>query len=223
MCGTVGIEGVRKLRAVGAKPVAQQFLQFPVEAHDPLADLFLIGGAIDCGIDREATPGSLNARAERDKTRQPAFDRVTCRRSFLEDALGIRDKTFVIAVQNFQEQCILVAEGRIEARLGEAGGGGDVVERSALETFSPEHVAREVQRLVGIETARSCHRTYVRADCEIAKGGIEGRPARCRTSYDRKTLYKRSAAQMVLTDRRAKSLRPFAKVRFEVIRNMFVI
>jgi len=44
----------------------------------------------------------------------------------------------VIAVQNFQEQCVLVAKGRIEARLGEAGGRGDVVERSALESFSPD-------------------------------------------------------------------------------------
>src|SRR6478672_228429 len=106
--------------------------------------------------------------------RQPAFDRVTRRGSVAEDALGARDNTLVIAVQNFQEQRILVAKGRIEARLGEAGGCGNVVERSALESFSPEHVAREVQRLVGIKAARSCHRTYVRADREIAKGGVDG-------------------------------------------------
>src|SRR5258707_318890 len=58
-------------------------------------------------------------------------------------------------------------------KLRAVGGRGDVVERSALESFSPKHVAREVQRLVGIETARSCHRTYVRADREIAKGGVD--------------------------------------------------
>src|SRR6266849_8890365 len=174
MCATLRIESIGKLRTVSAKPVAQQFLQFPVEALDPVANLLLIGGAVGCGIDRETTPASLDARAERHKAGQPAFDRVTRRRPFLEDALGVGDNAFVITVQNFQEQGILVAEGRIEARLGEAGGGGDVVERCALEAFLPEYVAREVQRLVGIETARSCHRTYVRADREIAKSGFEG-------------------------------------------------
>ena len=134
-----------------------------IEAFDPLADLFLIGGTIGYGIDREATPVSPEAGAERDKTGQPAFDRVTRRRPLLEDALGVRDNALVIAVENLQEQRILVAEGGIEAWLGKASGGGDVVERCALESFSPEHVSREVQRLVGIETARSCHRTYVRA------------------------------------------------------------
>src|SRR5258705_908385 len=177
MGGTVGIEPVGKLRAVGAKPVVQQFLELSVEACDSFADLFLVG-AIGCGIDREATPAAPDTRAERDKTGQPAFDRITRRRSLVEDALGVRDNTLVIAVQNFQEQCILGGKGRIEAWLGEAGGRGDVVERSALESFSPEHVAREVQRLVGIETARSCHRTYVRADREIAKGGVEEPAAR---------------------------------------------
>src|SRR5216684_2026180 len=175
MGGTVRIERVGKLRAVGAKPVAEQLLQLPVEAFDPLADLFLIGGPIGRGIDREAAPGSLSARAEGDKTRQPAFDRVTRRRPLLEDALGVRDNAFVIAVENFQEQRILVAERGIEARLGEAGGGGDVIERCALESFSPEHVAREIQHLVGIETAGSCHRTYVRADRGIAKSGHRAR------------------------------------------------
>src|SRR5258705_4549225 len=178
MGGTVGIEPGGKLRAVGAKPVAQQFLELSVEACDTFADLFLVGGAIGCGIDREATPAAPDARAERDKTGQPAFDRVARRRSLVEDTLGLRDNTLVIAVQNFQEQCILVAKGRIEAWLGEAGGRGDVVERSALESFSPEHIAREVQRLLGIETARSCHRTYLRADREIAKGGVEEPAAR---------------------------------------------
>src|SRR2546429_6400667 len=178
MGDTVGIERVGKLRAVGAKPVAQQFLQLSVEAFDFLANLFLLGGAIGCGVNREATPAAPDARAERDKTRQPAFDRITRRWSVVEDGLGIRDNTLVIAIQDFQEQCILVAKGRIEARLGEAGGRGDVAGRSALESFSPEHVAREVQRLVGIETARSCHRTYVRADREIAKGGVEEPVAR---------------------------------------------
>src|SRR5712671_2272884 len=177
MGDTVGIERVGKLRAVGAKPVAQQFLQLSVEAFDFLANLFLLGGAIGCGIDREATPAAPDARAERDKTRQPAFDRVARRRSVVEDALGVRDNTLVIAVQNFQEQRILVTKGRIEAWLGEAGGRGDVVERRALESFSPEHIAREVQRLVGIETARSCHRTYVPAGRKIANlanGGVQG-------------------------------------------------
>src|SRR5712691_9408089 len=158
MGGAVGIERVGKLCAVGAKPVAQQFLQLSIEAFDPLANLFLLGGAIGCSIDREATPAAPDARAERDKARQPAFDRVTRRRSLVEDALGVRDNTFVIAIQNFEEQSILVAKGRMKAWLGEAGGRGDVVERSALESFSPEHIAREVQRLVGIETARPCHR-----------------------------------------------------------------
>jgi hypothetical protein len=46
MGGTVGIERPGKLRAVGAKPVAQQFLQLSVEAFDPLANVFLVGGAI---------------------------------------------------------------------------------------------------------------------------------------------------------------------------------
>src|SRR6266851_9862682 len=182
MGGTVRIECLGKLRAVGAKPVAEQLLQLPVEALNAHADLLLIGGAIGRGIDREAAPGSLSARAERDETHQPAFDRVTGRRSFVEDTLGVRDNAFVIAVENFQEQRILVAEGRIEARLGKAGGGGDVVERCTLESFLPEYVAREVQRLVGIETARSCHRTYVRADCEIAKRGFEGGDRRRFTS-----------------------------------------
>src|SRR5258706_5529860 len=174
MCATLRIERIGKLRTVSAKSVAQQFLQFPVEALDPVADLLLIGGAVGCGIDRETTPASLDARAERDKAGQPAFDRVARRRPFLEDALGVGDDAFVIAVENLQEQRILVAERRIEARLGEPGGGGDVVERCALESFSPEHVAREVQHLVGIETARSCHWTYVRAGCEIAKSAIKG-------------------------------------------------
>src|SRR6266849_980876 len=174
MCATLRIESIGKLRTVSAKPVAQQFLQFPVEALDPVANLLLVGGAVGCGIDRETTPASLDARAERDKAGQPAFDRVARRRPFLEDALGVDDDAFVIAVEDLQEQRILVAEGRIEARLGKAGGGGDVVERCTLESFLPEHVAREVQCLVGIETARSCHRTYVRAGGEIAKGGIEG-------------------------------------------------
>src|SRR5258707_3451564 len=184
MGGTVGIEPVGKLRAVGTKPAAQQFLQLSVEAFDPLANLFLLEGAIGCGIDREAAPAAPDARAERDKTRQPVFDCVTRRRSLAEDALGARDNTLVIAVQNFQEQCILVAKGRIEARLGEAGGRGDVVERGALESFSPEHVAREVQRLVGIETARSCHRIYVRAGREIAKGRCQSGRARDRPAPD---------------------------------------
>src|SRR5882757_9439931 len=74
----------------------------------------------------KAPSAAPDARAERDKTRQPAFDRVTRRRSVAEDALGARDNTLVIAVQNFQEQCILVAKGRIEARLGKASGCGDV-------------------------------------------------------------------------------------------------
>src|SRR5712671_2810816 len=184
MCGTIRIERVGKLRAVGAKPVAEQLLECPVEALDPVADLLLIGDAIGRGIDREAAAGSLNPRAERDKTGQPAFDRVTRRRPFLEDALGVRDNAVVIAVENLQEQRILVAEGGIEAWLGKASGGGDVVERCALESFSPEHVSREVQRLVGIETARSCHRTYVRADREIAKGDVEEPVARDRPAPD---------------------------------------
>src|SRR6202022_1553950 len=115
------------------------------------------------GIDGEATAASLGARAERDKPLKPALDRVARRRSFFEDALGVVDNAGVIATQHFQEQCILVAERRIEARFVKAGGGGDVVERCVLESFLPEHVAREVQCLVGIETARSCHRTYLRA------------------------------------------------------------
>src|SRR5260370_36958174 len=151
----VRVERVGKLRAVGAKPAAQQLLQFAVEAFDPLADLFLIGGAIDRGIDGEATPAALEARAERDKTRKPALDRVARRRSFVEDALGVRDDASLIAVQDFQEQRILVAEGRIEARLVKAGGGRDVVERCALESLLPEHVPRQVQRLVGTQTART--------------------------------------------------------------------
>src|SRR5258705_8652545 len=176
MGGTVGIEPVGKLRAVGAKPVVQQFLELSVEACDSFADLFLVG-AIGCGIDREATPAAPDTRAERDKTGQPAFDRVTRRWSLVEDTLGVRDNTLVIAVQNFQEQCTLVAKGRIEAWLGDAGGRCDVVERSALESFSPEHIAREGQRLLRIETARSCHPTSVRADREMAKGSCDdGRP-----------------------------------------------
>src|SRR5258708_36674996 len=102
MGGTVGIEAVGKLRAVGAKPAAQQLLQLSVEAFDPLANLFLLEGAIGCGIDREAAPAAPDARAERDKTRQPGFDFCTRRRSLAEDALGSRDNTLVIAVQNFQ-------------------------------------------------------------------------------------------------------------------------
>src|ERR1700688_234894 len=98
MCATLRIERLGKLRTVSAKAVAQQFLQFPVEALDPVANLLLIGGAVGCGIDRETTPASLHARAERDKTDQPAFDRVTCRRPFLQDAFGVPDNAFVIAV-----------------------------------------------------------------------------------------------------------------------------
>src|SRR5260370_13736965 len=166
MGGTVGIEPVGKLRAVGTKPAAQQFLQLSVEAFDPLANLFLLEGAIGCGIDREAAPAAPDARAERDKTRQPVFDCVTRRRSLAEDALGARDNTLVIAVQNFQEQCILVAKGRIEARLGEAGGCGDVGERRALESFWPGHGPREVQRLAGSKIARAYPHTYVPAAAE---------------------------------------------------------
>src|SRR5580704_1707290 len=169
MRGGVRIERRRKLRAIGAKPVAEQLFQPPVEAFEPVADLLLIGDAIGRGVDREAASDAPGARAERDKARQPAFDRVACRRAFVESAFGVGDDALVIAVKNFQEQRILVAEGRIETRLGEAGGGGDVVERGALESFLPEYVAGEVQRLVGIETARSCHWTYLRADCAIAK------------------------------------------------------
>src|SRR3981081_3094903 len=178
MCCNIRVERVGKLCAVGAKPLAQQLLQFPVEAFDPVADLLLIAGAVGCGIDREATPASPDARAERNKPRQPALDCVPRRRSFTQDTLGVRDNACLITVENLQEQRILVAEGGIEARLGEAGRGGDVVERCALETLSPEHVARQVQCLVGIETARSCHRTYVCADCEFAKSA-SGRRSIC--------------------------------------------
>src|SRR5258708_31759947 len=157
----VRVERVGKLRAVGAKPAAQQLLQFAVEAFDPLADLFLIGGAIDRGIGGEATPAALEARAERDKTRKPALDRVARRRSFVEDALGVRDDASVIAVQDFQEQRILVAEGRIEARLVKAGGGPDVVARCALGSLFPEHVAPDGPRLGGVGTGRSSPRTYL--------------------------------------------------------------
>src|SRR5260370_25453690 len=73
----------------------------------------------------------------------------------------------MIALQNLEEQRVLVGERGIETRLGEPGGRGDVVERCTLESFLPEHIAREVQRLVGIETARSCHLTYVRDAREI--------------------------------------------------------
>src|SRR5260370_4945551 len=164
MCAARRIERIRKLRTVSAKPVAQQFLQFPVEALDPVANLLLVGGAVGCGIDRETTPASLDARAERDKTAQPAFDRVARRGPFLEDALGVSDNAFVIAVEDLQEQRILVAEGRIEARLSEAGAGGDVVERCAPESFLPEHLPRQVQCLRRIYTARAFHLNYVHAD-----------------------------------------------------------
>src|SRR5260221_4048965 len=177
MCATLRIERIGILRTVRAKAVAQQFLELPVEALDPVANLLLIGGAVGCGIDRETTPASLSARAERNKTGQPAFDRVTRRRPFLEDALGVRDNALVIAVENLQEQRILVAEGGIEAWLGKTSGGGDVVERCALESFSPEHVSRQVQRLVGVETSRSCHRTYVRAGCKNRQGRCRGQGA----------------------------------------------
>src|ERR1700730_5432194 len=117
---------MEKLCAVGVKPVAQQLLQFPVEAFDPLADLLLIRDAVSGSIDREATPASLDARAERDKTLQPALDRIARGRSFVEDALGVRDDAGVIAVQYFQEQRILVAERRIEATLCQRRGGRGV-------------------------------------------------------------------------------------------------
>src|SRR5260370_5377578 len=103
MRGAVRIERLGKLRAVGAKPLAQQLLQFSVEALDPVADFLPIGGAIGRGIDRQATPASLDARAERNKPRQPALDRVTRPRAFLEAALGVRGTALAIAVQKLQE------------------------------------------------------------------------------------------------------------------------
>jgi len=47
---------LEKLRAVGTKPAAQQFLQLSVEAFDTLAIPLLLEGTLGCGIDREATP-----------------------------------------------------------------------------------------------------------------------------------------------------------------------
>src|ERR1700675_475582 len=183
--GGVGIEAIGELPAIGAQPVSQQFLQLPVEAFDPLADFLLLGRAVGRCIDGKASALALDAGTERDKAGQPAMNRLARRRAIVDDAFGLGDDAGVIALQNLEEQGILVAEGGIKARLGEPGRGGDVVERRALESVLPEHVAREVQRLVGIETARSCHLPYVRDAGEIAnRAGL----ARFRRRYRRHGL-----------------------------------
>ena len=89
-------------------------------------------------------------------------------RRLADHFFGMRDEVRVVALEHFQEQCVLVAEGGIEAWLVEAGRRRDIVKRGALKALLPEHVAREVERLVGIKAARSCHAAYVRAARAIA-------------------------------------------------------
>ena len=86
-----GSKPIGELCAIGAQAVSQQFLQLPVEGFDPLADLLLLGSAVDRRIDRKASALALDARTERDEAGQPAVDRVARRRAVVDDAFGMRD------------------------------------------------------------------------------------------------------------------------------------
>ena len=89
MRGGVRIEAVGELRAIGAQPVSQQFLQLPVEAFDPLADFLLLGRAVGRCIDRKASALAFDARTERDKAGQPAVDRVAGRRAVVDVSVRV--------------------------------------------------------------------------------------------------------------------------------------
>src|ERR1700760_4520961 len=71
-------------------------------------------------------------------------------------------------IEHLQEQRRLVAEGGVEARLGQPGLRRDVVERGRLIALAPENLARSEQDIIWIECAGPCHGPYVTPNTAFA-------------------------------------------------------
>src|ERR1700747_1390862 len=155
--GEIRVEAPPELGAIGTKPRAQELFEALVVALDALSDLGLIERAVGRGIDRQAAPLSLLPRAIRDAPGEPLPDGVAGRPRLRQDALRPAEYAVVIAIQDLQEERVLVPEGRIEAGLRDAARRRDLVERGRLETLAPEHLASDFQDIVRIEAAGPCH------------------------------------------------------------------
>src|SRR6266851_7685930 len=107
----------------------------------------LIERGVGCRVQRKAAPFALGAGSAGYEADQPRFDGLARRRTVRQDALRFLDEPAVVAVEHFQIKRGLVAEGGIQAGFA----------KTALEALAPEYVESDIQNLVGIEGARSCH------------------------------------------------------------------
>ena len=82
---------------------------------------------------------------------QHGLDSCTRRRCVLEGIFRSRALRPVVERDRLQEQCFLTSERRVQARLGDAEGGGQIPDRCSFIPSLPEHLHRSTQGGIPIE------------------------------------------------------------------------